>query len=263
MYKKKLLALSLAALFPLSLPLLAEEAESEPAESAAVSQPAESTPDGTLEESQSPAPPASTEEAEASAQTAGYPSPMDDMEARWESRNEHYEDLKKRAEAMGVILPEKPPWSSSAMGMMRPSMEERMQQHERMMSMTPQEMEAARAEHYQEMRERAKEAGVDLPETPPWEQRQSMMKDEWARQQAVIDGMTDEQRAACQAMHRRQMGMMWENPERPMMGRPGYGQGMGPGMGRGMGMAPGMMGPGYGYGPDPYNGQQNFWYPNQ
>jgi hypothetical protein len=130
-----------------------------------------------------------------------------------------------------------------------PDMTERMQRHQAMMNLTPEERMAAREAHYQEMRERAKERGIELPETPPWQARQSAREDEWAKHQAVIDGMTDEERTACHAMHRRHMGMM--NRERPQRA-----QMQGPGMGRGM------MGPGYGYGPGPY-APQSFWDPNR
>ena len=274
MYKKKLIALSLAALIPVSLPLLAEqETERETPAPAAASQPAEPvSTDAAGADSEAAAQPeaaqADTEnavtESKSSAPHPYYGPSLEGMEERWQRRNQHYEDLKKRAETLGVILPEKPPWEASgAMDSLRPSMEERMQRHEQMMSMSPDEIAAMRKQHYEEMRDRAKADGVDLPELPPWERHQQMMDDEWTKQQAVIDGMTDEERAACHAMLRRQMGM-WDYPERPKMPAPG----MGPGMGRGMG--PGMMGPGYGYGPDPYgygpdpySGRQNFWNPNQ
>ena len=234
MYKKKLISLALAALLPISLSLAAEESAGQADESSPAEMPA----------------------ADTVAPAMAQKTMDDDLQERLRMRNEHYQDLRKRAEAMGVILPESPPWASSGMQMVRPSMEERMRQHEKMMNMTPEERDAERQAHYQEMQERAKAMGVELPQTPPWEQRQAMMDEAWAKQQAVIDGMTDEERAACHAMHRRHMGMMMDNNQRPMM--PGYG--MGPGMGQGMG--PGMMGPGYGYGPAPY-GPQNYWAPNQ
>lgn len=229
MYKKKTMVIALASLFTFSLPLLAEESTGEAAESVATGE-ATASASTTMEAvPASDAPAAITEE----------------EEARWQARNEHYQDLKQRAEKLGVMLPESPPWSRPAgMQMQRPSMEERQRMHEKMMSMTPEEREATRLAHYEEMRERAKERGIDMPETPPWKQRQEMME----KHQAAIDGMSDEERAACHAMHQRHMGMMQDGGNRPMM--------------RGPGMGPGMMGPGYGYGPAPY-GPQNFWNPNQ
>ncbi|MEJ2456408.1 MAG: hypothetical protein P8103_19975 [Candidatus Thiodiazotropha sp.] len=266
MYKKKMTVLALASLITLSVPLMAEEGSGDEAASAdAAEAPAEDT------------------------ASSGYAAPSDDpraaaMQQRWREREARYEDLKQRAKEVGVMLPEDPPWKSSSMGAMPEDMAERMQRHQAMMSMTPEERMAAREEYYKEMQARAKERGMDLPDTPPWKARQSAMDEAWEKHRAVIDGMTDEERAACHAMHQRHMGMMRDFPERPMMRNPGMvgpgtmrpgtmgpgtmgpgtmGPGtMGPGMmGPGM-MGPGMMGPGYGYGPNPY-GSQNFWDPNQ
>jgi hypothetical protein len=280
MYKKKLIALSLAALIPVSLPLLAEqETENEPAAASAATQPAEpAATDAAAADTQSGVQTdAAVTDSDSSTPPAAHAPSLADRDARWQRRNQHYEDLKKRAEALGVILPEKPPWETPrALQTLRPSMEERMKQREKMMSMSPEEVTAMRKQHYEEMRERAKASGVDLPASPPWEREQKTMDDEWTKRQQVIQGMTDEQRAACQAMHRRQMGMR-DAQSRPMMPSqgmaPGMGRGMGPGMmgpGMGRGMEPGMMGPGYGYGPSPYgygpapyDGQQNFWNPNR
>jgi hypothetical protein len=240
MYKKKMSVLALASLMTLSLPLIAEETSTEDASAAPSAE--ESAPD-----------PAATAQDER----------MKAMQERWNERNARYEDLKARAKEAGVMLPEDPPWKSAGMGMMS-DMDSRMQRHQAMMAMTPEERMAAREEHYKEMQEQAKQRGLELPETPPWEARQSAMDEEWARQQAVIDGMSDEERAACHAMHRRHMGMMLDNPQRPMMRGPGMGPGMmGPGMREPGAMQQGWgQRPAYGYGPSPY-GQQNFWAPNQ
>jgi hypothetical protein len=252
MHKKKMIVLALASVMTLSMPVMAEEDSGEATERA--------------EAAEAPA--------EDSAST-GYAAPSGDpmtttMQQRWREREARYEELKQRAKEVGVMLPEDPPWKSSGMGMMPEDMAERMQRHQAMMAMTPEERMAAREEYYKEMRARAEERGIDLPDTPPWKARQSAMDEAWEQHQAVIDGMTDEERAACHAMHQRHMGrMMRDYPERPRLRNPGMmGPGMmGPGM-RGpdtMGpgrMGPGTMGPGYGYGPNPY-GSQNFWDPNQ
>jgi hypothetical protein len=190
--------------------------------------------------------------------TAAQSAPVSDSfeaqrQARWEERNKRYQDLKQRAEKMGVMLPEKPPWETAGSRAMPPrhtEMEAMRKHHQEMMSMSPEEREAARAARYQEMREQAKQRGVEMPETPPWQQRQEMMEAEWSKHKAAIEGMSDEERAACHAMHRRHMGMNPGGGQPPMMRGP-MGQGMGP-----------AMGPGYGYGPAPY-GQRNFWDPNQ
>ena len=237
MYKKKMTVLAMASLMTLSLPLVAEEGDSAGAAAGEV--------------------PEAVEAAEAAPVAAEPATPADPavaaMQQRWQEREARYAELKERAKEVGVMLPEDPPWKSSGMGMM-PDMAERMQRHQAMMSMTPEERMAAREEYYKEMQARAKERGIDLPDTPPWQARQAAMDEAWEKHQAVIDGMTDEERAACHAMHQRHMGMMMRDlPERPMMRNPGMGRGM---------MGPGMMGPGYGYGPNPY-GPQNFWEPNQ
>ena len=284
MYKKKFIILSLATLIPLSLPLWAEqEAEHQAADAAASMQPeaTASTADAPDTASAPEAAEDHSSDASSGGDTAdtgetappGYARALDRMQAHMQQRNQAYEDLKKRAQSMGVILPEKPPWSTP--GGMESMMQSRMQPPPEYKPMSQEEMELLRKKHYEEMdalrkqryeemRERAKAAGIDMPETPPWEQAQSNSDDERARQQAIIDGMSDEQRAACQAMHWRQMGM-WDAPQRPMMPAPGMGRGMGPGMmNRGYGYGPDAYGYGpdsYGYGPDPYAGRQNFWNP--
>ncbi|MEW8626857.1 MAG: hypothetical protein AB2551_13960 [Candidatus Thiodiazotropha sp.] len=182
---------------------------------------------------------------------------------RWKEREARYQELRNRAEEAGVMLPAHPPWRMSQMETNRPSAEERRQRHEKMMSMTPEERDAYRQERYQKMREQAQQQGIEMPETPPWVARKKAMEEEWAKHQAVIEGMTDEERAACHAMHKRHMGM-------------GHGMGRGHGMGPGQGKAcghgcqgpygnpagmPAPRYPGYGYGPAPY-GQGNFWDPS-
>ncbi|MEW8561785.1 MAG: hypothetical protein AB2541_06750, partial [Candidatus Thiodiazotropha sp.] len=126
----------------------------------------------------------------------------------WKAREEQYQALRKRAEEAGVMLPERPPWLNEPGQSLRPSMEERMEHRQQMMSMTQEERDAFRLQRYQEMRARAEEQGIEMPETPPWVARQQAMDDEWAKHQKVIEGMSDEERAACHAMHRRHMGMM-------------------------------------------------------
>jgi hypothetical protein len=164
----------------------------------------------------------------------------DPMEARWKERDAKYEELKKRAEESGVMLPDIPPWRErEAMRDPRPDHAARMERMKKMHSMTPEERDAIRMERYQEMRERAAEKGMELPETPRWKLRE----DEWAKHQEVLKGMTDEERAACHAMHRRHM------------------REMGPGQMRGMRppMPPRGYGQGY-YGPGPMG---DFWNPEQ
>ncbi|MET0090048.1 MAG: hypothetical protein ABW068_08525 [Candidatus Thiodiazotropha sp.] len=304
MYKKKMLALTVAALLPFSTALMAEEAAtegasaSEPAaEESSVSEPAavESGSEDSVANSE-PATPddprtqrlkeldAQYEALRKRAEEAGVMLPerspwtasrmnsmrpgMEERMARHSKmmsmtqeerdayRQERYAEMRKRAEEMGVEMPETPPWADPRMDSIRPSMEERMEHRNKMMSKTPDERDAYRQERYAEMRNRAEDMGVEMPETPPWEARKQAMDEQWAEHQKIMQGMTDEQRAACHSMMQRHRGM-------------GPGQGMGMGLGRGMGpqgwSQPGMMPygqPGYGYGPGPY-GQGNFWNPEQ
>jgi hypothetical protein len=94
---------------------------------------------------------------------------------------------------------------------------------------------------------------MELPENPPWKDRQTMMDEEWAKQREIINNMTDEERAACHAMHRRHMMEMGPGPMR-----------RGPGM---YPPAPAYDAPargyGGGYGPYPYGPRGNYWEPNQ
>ncbi|MCG7898163.1 MAG: hypothetical protein JAY85_06860 [Candidatus Thiodiazotropha weberae] len=284
MYKKKLLTLMVASLLPFSAVINAEEAAGETAEMAeaaatglapivsADAQMAEAAAAAVPESDQSEA--AAGDQAAEPAAEASMPSePVAEAQAateadsvyaqRWKERESRYQELRSRAEEAGVMLPAHPPWHLSQMETNRPSADERRQHHEKMMNMSPEERDAYRQERYQKMREQAQQQGVEMPETPPWVARQKAMAEEWAKHQAVIEGMTDEERAACHAMHKRHMGMG------PGMGR---GHGMGPGQGQACGHGcqgpygnPGAMStpryPGYGYGPAPY-GQGNFWDPS-
>ena len=235
MYKKKLVYLALASLLPLGSVVTAqEEAATAPAAEQEVAEAA-----------------APAEEA-AAVEKPAYDYGGMSMEERQKEREQRYEDLKKRAEEAGVMLPESPPWRERPPMMAnRPDMQARMEHMEKMRSMTPEEREAYRLGRYQEMRERARDMGVEMPETPPWKERQTAAADEWAKHMEVIKGMSDEERAACHAMHRRHMrqggpGSMMRGPG---MQRPGY-----------MGQGPGY---GYGPGPYPYGPGGNFWDPNQ
>lgn len=218
MNKNKILVIGLASLATTSLPLLAEEAVTS-ADGAEMAAPVEAA-----AEAAEQAPVAEPDSFEAR------------REARWQARNERYQDLKQRAEKLGVMLPETPPWEKPGSQPMHHygDMQTHRMQHEEMMAKSQEEREAERMARYQEMREQAQQ------------RRQEMMDDEWSKHQAAIEGMSDEERAACHAMHQRHMRMKQSRQERPMMRGP-----MGPGMA-----------PGYGYGPGPY-GPGNFWDPNQ
>jgi pyruvate/2-oxoglutarate dehydrogenase complex dihydrolipoamide acyltransferase (E2) component len=248
MYKKKLITLALATLLPMSSVLMAEDTATEPAaQPAAV---AASEPEAAPEAKPEEKPAASPEKSAAESTDYGRMT----MQERWKAREKRYEELKKRAEEAGVMLPDSPPWKDREAMMARsPEMQKRMEHMKKMQAMTPEERDAYRMERYEEMRERAAEIGMELPENPPWKDRQTMMDEEWAKQREIINNMTDEERAACHAMHRRHMMEMGPGPMR-----------RGPGM---YPPAPAYDAPargyGGGYGPYPYGPRGNYWEPNQ
>lgn len=239
MQKKKLICLALAALLPMGS-VMAEDPAAEEQQAEAAPAPESTATD-------------QAESTEAGAEKPTIEAPAYSrmsMEERMKERERRYEELKKRAEEAGVMLPEHPPWRDrEAMMKAYPDMQKRMEHRKMMQAMTPEERDAYRMGRYQEMRERANELGIELPENPPWKERRDAMAEEWAKHQEVIKGMTDEERAACHAMHRRHM------------------QEMGPGpMMRGKGMRPPVYDApmrGYGYGPGPYGPQGSFWGPEQ
>lgn len=253
MHKKKILTMAFASLLPISQAIWAEEAES-----VVVEQQMEAVETAVPSDTTAVADQIEAAEMSQTSEVVESSSPADSTQRHVMTRDEQYQALRKRAEGAGVMLPEHPPWHAAQREMIRPSMEERMEHRQKMMSMTDEERDAYRQQRYQEMRTRAEEMGMQMPETPPWVARRQAMDEEWAKHQEVIKGMSDEERAACHAMHRRHMGMM-----------PGQKMGHGCGMGhQGCGMPHGGMSPrvapGYGYGPGqaPY-GPRNFWDPNQ
>ncbi|MEJ2622430.1 MAG: hypothetical protein P8163_19915 [Candidatus Thiodiazotropha sp.] len=290
MYKKKLLPLMVASLLPFSAVIHAEEALEEgggtaKSEASATTEVVEVVEEVEVAEASQPEVDQSDAEVVANDTSAGdqpatetaqqteaaavaemeaevEPAPAKDAEdgyaQRWQVREARYQELRQRAEEAGVMLPAHAPWRAPQMASSRSMSDQRRQHHEKMMSMSPEERDAYRQERYQMMREQAQQQGIEMPETPPWVARKQAMEAEWEKHQAVIEGMTDEERAACHAMHNRHM----------------MGHGMGPGHGQACGYgcqgpygnpagmsAPAPRYPGYGYGPAPY-GQGNFWDPN-
>ncbi len=145
----------------------------------------------------------------------------------WETmREQHYAQMRERAKARGVEMPETPPWK---LGLL--SDEERAEFREKMRTLGPAERQAYRQEMWTKMRERAKEKGLEFPEMPPgqFSQAPGMDTEQWERYQAIIEQMTPEQREAAQAvfsapMCRRMMPSSWgpqaqpETPVQPPMG---------------------------------------------
>jgi hypothetical protein len=186
-----------------------------------------------------------------------------------QERKRRYEELRIRAAEVGLDLPETPPWEQEGMqppeiptppappkvpGEMAPpwtqmSAEKRKAEWEKMRNMTAEEREAMREKRWQDLRKRAKEQGVDLPETPPWkqaEERREAMKAKWEQYQKIVDGLTAEQKDAARAVFGRGgrpvPPMPYQMPPTMPMDAP-----CGPGYGApGSMMPPGTMMPGYG-----------------
>jgi hypothetical protein len=136
-----------------------------------------------------PAPPAIPGHAAAS----GAPQTAEDLDAM---REERYKAMRERAAKSGVELPETPPWKLL-------TEEERYARWEKMRNATPEERAAMREQNWAEMRKRAAERGIELPETPPWkqaQQRREEMKAKWESYRQTIEQMTEEQREAAAAV---------------------------------------------------------------
>jgi hypothetical protein len=111
-------------------------------------------------------------------------------------RERRYQAMRERAKQQGVELPETPPWQLM-------SNEERQAHREKMRRMTPEERQSMREEHWKQLRARAQEKGIEMPETPPWkqaEQRRQEMKARWDSYREIIDALTPEQKEAVQAV---------------------------------------------------------------
>lgn len=202
---------------------------------------------------------------------AAAPSPEQaraDMEQRMNAamteRTKRYEELRKRAAEVGLELPETPPWAAAGMpqppAMPADIAQPRAGAASERKPMTREDLEAMRQQRWEAMRERAKEMGRELPETPPWEaaeQRRKELLKKYEEYRATIEAMTDEQKEAIAALFGARAAEAPAMPQRPMGGRmggpcahaqsgqpcgrgmmPGYG---GPGPRMGPAMGPGMM----------------------
>ncbi len=176
-------------------------------------------------------------------------------------REQHYQQMRERAKARGVEMPQAPPWKQGLM-----SEEEHREHFEKMRNMTPAERQAFRQEMWKTMRERAKEGGIDMPEMPlcsmgeaPW-----LSPEARDRYQAIVNQMTAEQKEAAQAIFGgpggpppRMMPPAWgpqAQPGTPSQPLPGPGPGLqgfgGPPAAMPQGDWPGQRQP-QGYGPGP------------
>ncbi len=112
------------------------------------------------------------------------------------ARAAHYQAMREHAKELGIDLPETPPARLM-------SADERRAKMDAMRNMTPEERMAARAESYQQLRERAAAKGIEMPETPPWQaaqERRKAMQEQWEAYRKEIDAMSDEQREAAKAI---------------------------------------------------------------
>lgn len=138
------------------------------------------------------------------------------------TRNKRYQELRERAAEVGLTLPETPPWESAEAAMHQmpamPAMPKRMEHavpdqkamlerreamRERMKQLSPEERQAVREAHWAEMRERAAERGIDMPQTPPWEDAEKRYKEaqaQFEKYRQTIDEMSAEQLEAARAI---------------------------------------------------------------
>lgn len=214
--------------------------------------------------------PAAEPAAAPAAAPAAPPTPGEAVRAQAEARraeldaerNQRYQELRKRAAEVGLELPETPPWEAMPQmpgmpgqaGVAAPDWDamraEREAMRERFKAMTPEERKAMRDAHWQTMRERAAARGVEMPETPPWEEAEKRYKaaqEQFDRYRKIVDEMTEEQLEAARALFGR-----GEGPSQPMMPpqMPQMPQQMPPMPPQGYGYGPGGGYPGYG----PYKG---------
>ncbi len=217
---------------------------------------------------EAPAEPAPASEAPAPAPTAEAPATPSRAEAartqmeqrraeHMAKRERQYEAVRKSAAEIGIDLPETPPWASA--GAPGPEQMGRPVPPGARTAMTPDELEAMRIERWEEMRARAAENGVEMPETPPWvaaQERRNEMKERFEKYRQTIEQMSDEQKEAIEALLSTARASMMRDapPMQPPMSRgmPGYGGPCGyhggcrgmynPGMGPQM-MSPPMMSP--------------------
>jgi hypothetical protein len=111
---------------------------------------------------------------------------------------------------------------------------EREAMRERFEAMTPEERKAMRDAQWQKMRERAAARGMEMPETPPWEEAEKRYKaaqEQFDRYRKIVDAMTEEQLEAARVLFGRGEGPAQSAPppmppQRPPQGPPrGYGYG--------------------------------------
>ncbi|MBK1716513.1 hypothetical protein [Thiocystis violacea] len=175
-----------------------------------------------------PAEPVPTEPAATPAPVMTGRAKAEDRRAAMDAeRAKRYVELRASAAELGVELPETPPWESArAAG---PSLPEPPDYPSRLGG-TPEDMEAMRqqresmrAARWERMREEAAARGIEMPDTPPWEEagkRRQEMAERFQNYRRAIEQMTDEQREAARALFGGRRAMPWEGA--PRMHHYGY-----------------------------------------
>jgi hypothetical protein len=167
----------------------------------------------------------------------GMAPPASSSRAEWdEQREARWTALRERAAEKDIELPEKPLWQLT-------SPEERQAHAETMRNLTPEQRRTLHALRWEMMRAQAAERGMELPESPPWEQmmkEREAMQERWKGYRETVEAMTPEQREAAAAIFGSPFGPDGDNhygagpgsfqhpPMMPPQGGPGYDQGMPP-----------------------------------
>ena len=170
-----------------------------------------------------------------------------------------YDEMRNQMQERGIELPEQPAWpgqmgvSDEERQAARDAMQEKIgkmrKMQEELAAMAAEVREAFREQRYRDMRERAASRGMELPATQPWKRPPAAgptparpespapqpAEADWSKYQAIIAGMSSEEREACMAMHRMHMQQRMQHAPRPMAPPEGYGPGYGHGHGRGYG----------------------------
>jgi len=124
-------------------------------------------------------------------------------------REQRYQAMRERAKAQGIEMPEMPPWKLM-------TEEEREARRQMMRTLTPEQRRAIREQHWQELRERGQQQGIEMPETPPWKQAEQRREEMHQRREAyrqIVEQMSAEQREAAAAV----FGQPPAAPELPAM----------------------------------------------
>lgn len=201
-YKRGVVLLAAALAFIMPYAWAEEAAEAAPEPATAATEEASATTEGASAPAAASAEAPADEPAETTAEATGTAPTAETPEAMMQELSRRYEELRA--------------------------------QFDKMREMAREERERARDERWAEQRERLAEYGVELPEMPPWreaEERREAMREQWESYRATVDAMTDEQKAAAQAIFGKAKSTPMQQPMPPChpmcgQGAPMCGQGM-------------------------------------